>query len=70
MVLHLKQQKKRDIKKKDGQRVVFWKQWQLKGVTTISDLYEDGIFFGHILRAKGILVNICRLGAVLQTNSM
>lgn len=44
MVLHLKQQKKRDIKKKDGQRVVFWKQWQLKGVTTISDLYEDGIF--------------------------
>lgn len=41
MVLHLKQQKKRDIKKKMAKE---WKQWQLKGVTTISDLYEDGIF--------------------------
>ncbi len=30
-----------------GKTGVFWKQWQLKGVTVIGDLYEDGIFMSY-----------------------
>ncbi len=60
-----------------GKTGVFWKQWQLKGVTVIGDLYENGIFMSYselvkkiILHDKDIFGSICRSDTVLRTNLM
>ncbi len=56
---------------------VFWKQWQLKGVTVIGDLYDDGIFMSYselvkkyiIFLDKDIFGSICRSDTVLRSNA-